>query len=43
MLSLGFELAIPEIERPQTYALELTAALIDYISNLLVSEHTVVH
>jgi hypothetical protein len=43
MLSLGFELAILEIDRPQTYALELTAILIDYISNLLVSEHTVFH
>jgi hypothetical protein len=42
-MSLGFELAIPAIERPQTYALELTATVIDYISNLLVSEQTGVH
>jgi hypothetical protein len=43
MLSLGFEFAIPAIDRPQTYALERPATVIDYISNLLVSEHTGFH
>lgn len=43
MLSLGFEFAIPAIDRPQIYALERPATVIECISNLLVSEHTDVH